>query len=217
MRDMLPRTCDGAEERRPAAAADISAPRGKPPGNITAYERRGRGSAVRRRGRRRGKAAANVAPRGRPRRCVAADERRGGGVAATAAAGRPRRSAPCGGDVAAVAVGWPWDGISAPRGWPQGCVATDERRGGEGEWSHGDARSTVWDLATTRARSSGRGRYRLSSAGMHSASTPCLRELPWGPKGGVWRCESAQGAATADEAPTGRGQRHRPSSNGRRP
>ena len=52
-------------------------------------------------------AAANVAPRGRPRGCVAADEQRGGGV--DAAAGRPRRSAPRGGDVAAAAAGRPRD------------------------------------------------------------------------------------------------------------
>ena len=114
-------------------------------------------------GRGRGTATEISVPRRRQRGCVAMDKRRRGEgerrpAAADAPHGRPW------GDVAAAAAG-----ISAPSKRPWRCVARDERRGGEGEWSHGDARSTVWDRATPRARSSGRGRYRLSSAGMHSA------------------------------------------------
>ena len=60
-------------------------------------------------------------------------------------------------------------GISAPNGRPWRCVATDERRGGVGEWSLGHERSTVWDGATPRASSSGRGKHRLSSTPIHSA------------------------------------------------
>ena len=94
----------------PAAAADISIPRGWLHGNITANERRRGGRTTRCRGHRCLTAAANITPCGRPRECVAADKRRGGEgerrpAAADAsqdtAAGRPRRLAPrangCGG------------------------------------------------------------------------------------------------------------------------
>ena len=57
-------------------------------------------------------------------------------------------------------------GISAPRGWPRGCVATDERRGGEGE-----RRPTAAEISAPRERP--RGDVTAEAAGRPLRLSPC--------------------------------------------
>ena len=212
----------GGEGGRRSAAAEISAPRERPRGDVTA-EAAGRPweSSPCADGRagmspRRGRVTATEisALRGRPR----VVSPRTSGAEGSWSGGPPPRTRLAGlwGDIAAAAAGRPRG--SAPRADGRGVVSP-RTSGTEGRGS---------GAAATDGAPSGIGRRRepgaVAKAGIASRvfgytrlGTSCLRELPWGPKGGVWRCESAQGAAAADEAPSGRGRRRRPSSSGRRP